>query len=458
MSETSVDINPKTEEKSKTCEKRKLEDNEDTKTPKDTKKRKLNLHMLEPKKQGFSDKCYSETSYYFENRLRKVYPYYFTFTSFTKGRWVGETIYNVFAREFRAQSAEDYERRIKSGTLTVNYEKVTPDYKLQHNDLLSNVVHRHEVPVTDQPITIIHMDDDIVAVNKPSSIPVHPCGRYRHNTIIFILAKDHNLKDLKPIHRLDRLTSGLLIFGRSLKKAQKLMEQVRNRELSKDYVCRVEGEFPDEVIECNEPIECISHKVGFCKVDPKGKECLTLFQKLSYNGKTSVVLCKPITGRMHQIRVHLQFLGYPIVNDPLYNLEIFGPLKGKGGDLGGKTDEQLIKDLLEVHNTEIWLGDTDTGLGGTLEQTSTLESSTSAQENTSDCQNVEISDNSNSFDPSKVTADEHCYECKVKFKDPKPQDLVMYLHALKYSGPDFEFETEMPDWAKEDWLDSDVSK
>ncbi|GLH04629.1 Uncharacterized protein GBIM_10301 [Gryllus bimaculatus] len=73
--------------------------------------------------------------------LRKVYPYYFTFTTFTKGRWVGERILDVFAREFRAHPAEEYERCIRAGTLTVNYEKVDVDYRLKHNDLLANVVH-----------------------------------------------------------------------------------------------------------------------------------------------------------------------------------------------------------------------------------------------------------------------------------------------------------------------------
>lgn len=67
-------------------------------------------------------------------------------------------------------------------------------------------------------------------------------------------------------------------------------------------------------IECKEPIEVVSYKIGVCKVSPKGKDCTTIFQKLGFNGKTSVVLCKPRTGRMHQIRVHLQFLGECLVN------------------------------------------------------------------------------------------------------------------------------------------------
>lgn len=82
-------------------------------------------------------------SFWFFLGLRKVYPYYFTFTTFTKGRWVGEKILDVFAREFRAHPAEEYERCIQAGTLTVNYDKVPTDYKLKHNDLLANIVHRY---------------------------------------------------------------------------------------------------------------------------------------------------------------------------------------------------------------------------------------------------------------------------------------------------------------------------
>ncbi|KAL7738931.1 hypothetical protein ACLKA6_016931 [Drosophila palustris] len=322
----------------------------------ESKKPKLETKDLKATRPGFSEERFEETSYYTENGLRKVYPYFFTFTTFTKGRWVGEKILDVFSREFRAHPAEEYKRSIEAGTLQVNNEKVPVDYRLKHNDLLANTVHRHEVPVTSQPIQIVHMDEEILVVNKPASIPVHPCGRYRHNTMIFILAKEFNLKNLRTIHRLDRLTSGLLLFGRTSEKARQLEQQIRNRQVQKEYVCCVEGDFPDGIIECNEPIEVVSYKIGVCKVSPKGKDCKTTFKKISQTGKYSIVQCKPLTGRMHQIRVHLQYLGYPIVNDPLYNHEVFGPLKGRGGDIGGKTDDQLINDLIVIHNAENWLG------------------------------------------------------------------------------------------------------
>ncbi|XP_014362741.2 RNA pseudouridylate synthase domain-containing protein 2 isoform X2 [Papilio machaon] len=527
------------------CEKRKADDAD---INKDLKKAKLETKALKAKRPGFTDDRYNETSYYIENGLRKVYPYYFTFTTFTKGRWVGEKILDVFAREFRAHPAAEYERCIRAGTLTVNYERVDPDYRLKHNDLLANVVHRHETPVLASPLRIIHVDEELLVLDKPCSLPVHPCGRYRHNTVVFILAKEYNLKNLRTIHRLDRLTSGLLLFGRSPKKARQMEHQIRNRQVLKEYVCRVDGHFPDEEIECQEPIEVVSYKIGVCKVSPKGKDCSTVFKRLGFNANnnTSVVLCKPKTGRMHQIRVHLQYLGYPVVNDPLYNHPVFGPLRGKGGDTGGKTDEQLVRDLIAIHNAENWLGvdagdddllfskpvsddkvgedDCDTGptsressprlespapgLTPSSVMTPTLPSPSSGAEAPvevaanspapctlapSPATSPALNDDSNDAKSDKVTvatqtgcgagtrapsagaaaslgtgavgtaaadslaADPHCYECRVRYRDPRPRDLVMYLHAWKYKGPGWEYETELPQWANVDWEDQENS-
>ncbi|XP_021943683.1 RNA pseudouridylate synthase domain-containing protein 2 isoform X2 [Folsomia candida] len=603
--------------------KRKLSvDEADSVIAREIKKAKLETKALKAKRPGFTDERYNETSYFVENGLRKVYPYYFTFTTFTKGRWVGEKILDVFAREFRAHPVEEYERCIKSGTLTVNYTKVGTDYRLKHNDLLANIVHRHEVPVTADPIEVVYMDDDLVVVDKPASIPVHPCGRYRHNTMVFILAKEYQLKNLRTIHRLDRLTSGLLLFGRNPKKAREMEQQIRNRVVSKEYVCRVEGEFPDGEIECSEPILVVSYKIGVCKVAKDGKDCKTTFKKLSSNGKTSVVSAKPRTGRMHQIRVHLQYLGYPIINDPLYNHPVFGPEKGKAGVIG-KSDEQLIQDLISIHNAENWLGieseesggrggdmfgpptskptgsqvlgmippslnfksspdeddDDDDSDIGTRNAVNLLEGDDSASPSCGDggvggekeCETKEeqftnnselkdlptvqrgadhgtvglkcdtdlvsllvpaekvtvgtqtcsedeilgnvcssgttssttiacttigtcvkegnegegkaaetggvvdcgscsselnqpllLKDNNNSsitdcedYNKERMTYDQHCYECKVRYRDPKPKDLIMYLHCQRYSGPEWEYTTKLPPWAAADWVEPD---
>ena len=98
--------------------------------------------------------------------------------------------------------------------------------------------------MSDKHIAVVTMTEDLVVVDKPPSIPVHPCGRYRHNTVVFILAKEQGLKNLRTIHRLDRLTSGLLLFGRNPAKAREIETQIRSRQVRKEYIARVEGEFP----------------------------------------------------------------------------------------------------------------------------------------------------------------------------------------------------------------------
>ncbi|XP_041451894.1 RNA pseudouridylate synthase domain-containing protein 2 isoform X2 [Drosophila obscura] len=429
----------------------------------DTKRVKLDTKSLKTKRPGLTDEKYDETSYYFENGLRKVYPYFFTFTTFTKGRWVGEKILDVFSREFRAHPAEEYKRSIETGKLTVNANIFM--HKTRDKTIVKCILYyRHEVPVSLQSITIVHMDEDIVVVNKPASIPVHPCGRYRHNTVVFILAKSHNLKNLRTIHRLDRLTSGLLIFGRTSKKARELEQQIRNRQVQKEYVCRVEGRFPDGIIQCNEPIQVVSYKIGVCRVSPNGKDCKTTFQRISEVGDCSIVLCKPLTGRMHQIRVHLQYLGYPIVNDPLYNHEVFGPSKGRGGDIGGKSDDQLINNLIKIHNAENWLGveeSVDVPMGNILkcelknsvENEGLMEIGAPIKNVTTQTGHEEAID---PFDRDKTTYDPYCHECKVNYRDPNAKDLLMYLHAWKYKGVDWDYKTELPDWACKELINYDI--
>lgn len=104
-------------------------------------------------------------------------------------------------------------------------------YPFQNNDFLRNTVHRHEPPVTAQPIRILAEDEEVVVVDKPSSLPVHPCGRFRHNTVIFILGKEHGLRELHTLHRLDRMTSGVLMFAKTAAVSKRIDEQVRQRQV-----------------------------------------------------------------------------------------------------------------------------------------------------------------------------------------------------------------------------------
>ncbi|PNJ27461.1 pseudouridylate synthase RPUSD2 isoform X2 [Pongo pygmaeus] len=353
-------------------------------------------------------------------------------------------------------------------------ERVVPPPKKRRtgdNDFLRNTVHRHEPPVTAEPIRLLAENEDVVVVDKPSSIPVHPCGRFRHNTVIFILGKEHQLKELHPLHRLDRLTSGVLMFAKTAAVSERIHEQVRDRQLEKEYVCRVEGEFPTEEVTCKEPILVVSYKVGVCRVDPRGKPCETVFQRLSYNGQSSVVRCRPLTGRTHQIRVHLQFLGHPILNDPIYNSVAWGPSRGRGGYIP-KTNEELLRDLVAEHQAKQSLdvldlceGDLSPGLTDPTAPSSELgkdnleELAAAAQKMEEVAEAAPQELDTIALAPEKAVetdvmnqeTDPLCAECRLVRQDPLPQDLVMFLHALRYKGPGFEYFSPMPAWAQDDW-------
>ncbi|XP_041669470.1 RNA pseudouridylate synthase domain-containing protein 2 [Cheilinus undulatus] len=440
---------------------------------------------------SFNQEHFDETSYYFEGGLRKVRPYFFDFTTYCKGRWVGKSLKEVFDKEFRVESIEFYQQACKEGRIRLNETPVKDlSVVLRNNDFIKNTVHRHEPPVVGTSVEVLVDDGEVLVVDKPASIPVHPCGRFRHNTVIFILGKEQGISELHTVHRLDRLTSGVLLFARTLEVSKRLDQLVRDRQLEKEYVCRVEGEFPEGELVCEEPILVVSFKIGVCRVDPKGKECRTVFQRLSYNGKTSVVRCLPLTGRTHQIRVHLQYLGFPILNDPIYGSSAWGPHKGKGG-LMGKSNEQLLQALIEEHRSQesLHLLDIpDDGIGIKQEAGKSSESKEEMDKNSEPGKSEgspqvvidssetvadtrqDLNTKTTSLEPLSTnskgnqteaaesthevpsgTRDPLCNECKLVRADPTEKELIMYLHALRYKGPDFEYSTRLPDWAKEDW-------
>ena len=250
---------------------------------------------------------------------------------------------------------------------------------VKNGDIISHTLHRHEPPVTAQPIGIVHEDNDMIVINKPAGVPVHPAGRYNFNSIIEIMRaeRSHAWNPL-PCNRLDRLTSGVMFIGKNAKAAEKLSMQIQGRTVKKEYVARVIGEFPEGDVVCEQPVMQISPKLGLNRARASGKEARTVFKRLAYyppapnpnNGERrqedirtenekirdskmewkdkaghSIVRCRPVTGRTHQLRVHLQFLGHPISNDPIYcNQRVFGPSLA-AGDALSDNDEDIISRL-----------------------------------------------------------------------------------------------------------------
>ena len=443
----------------------------------------------------FTDPSSSSSVTTRQDGLRKTTPYWYEFQTYSKLRWFGRELIEIMTTEFRDRTKEYYVWAIHKGICTVNGRKADIHHIIGDGDKICNSVHRHEPPVTHEPIKIIHRDDEegILVIVKPGSIPVHAAGRYLRHTLTGLLQSEHGIEMVYTTNRLDRLTSGIMVCSTKKETASRLGGQFAAGQVSKAYVCRVRGSFPEGEIVCKEPILTIDRQSGVNIVHPKGKYCETIFVRLSYDASTdsSVVFCRPITGRTHQIRVHVQYLGHPICNDPIYGHDIWSKVdrssfaevvpdqwKKVGGEIGQKEVEMIV-DAIK--------GDQDGQEDWARWKDEVLFKDMIAQEG---LENVEVpGPNGRSSRPSdellkralakleqengeipskglnrpvdietawqkrvREQSSDFCPECKIPLlPDPKPEELYIYLHAIKYWTDDWSFEDALPWWAREDW-------
>jgi tRNA pseudouridine synthase 9 len=260
--------------------------------------------------------------------LRCVVPYEYNYQTWCKERWRDRPLLQVFIQEFKAYSAEYYEEAVRIGAITVNDVMISPDYVIRNGDCILHKTVRHEPPVLRLPLTIVWDLPSLLVINKPCSIPVHSCGAYHKNSLLGILEFEFGLKKLKPVHRLDRVTSGIVVLAKTSKAARSIADLMQQETCLKQYIARVRGRFPHLQITVDAGISCKSQKEGVYCIDSQGKESSTFIEFWKYNAEsdTSLVWCRPITGRTHQIRLHLQHLGYPIANDSCYGGEDLQPV------------------------------------------------------------------------------------------------------------------------------------
>ncbi|OBZ69918.1 Uncharacterized protein C18B11.02c [Grifola frondosa] len=295
--------------------------------------------------------------------LKKIPPYWYPYTTMAKARWLGREILEVVSTEFRDRSMEYYRYALESGVTTINGKVAKPETIIENGDRIENIVHRHEPPVTSAPVKIILHDKEreFIVIDKPGSIPVHASGRYFRNSLVEILKNDFKFEKVYTVNRLDRLTSGLMIIPLCAARANELSREFAAGTVRKEYIARCRGRFPEEEVTCEEPLLTIDRQMGLNIVHPEGKagrlSCIhypifificqpakTIFKRLQYdaNTDTSVLRCRPLTGRSHQIRVHLQYLGHPIANDPIYSeTRIWGEKLGQGGVDLTPSDERV---------------------------------------------------------------------------------------------------------------------
>ncbi|KAI5889974.1 pseudouridine synthase [Schizophyllum commune H4-8] len=270
--------------------------------------------------------------------LKKIKPYWYPFCTMAKERWIGREILEVVSTEFRDRSMEFYRYALESGVTTINGKVARPDTIIRNGDRIENVVHRHEPPVTSTPVRVLLHDTErgFIVVNKPGSIPVHAAGRYNRNSLIHILMHEMGFKKVYTVNRLDRLTSGLMIIPLNADLARSLTKEFIEGSVRKEYVARVKGKFPDGEVICEEPLLTVDRQMGLNIVHPEGRPAKTVFNKIRYDPHTNSSVI-----HSHQLRVHLQYLGYPIANDPVYSSEkVWGRKLGEGGIDTTPSDER----------------------------------------------------------------------------------------------------------------------
>ena len=221
------------------------------------------------------------------------------------------------------------QKLLKSGKVTVNTRPVKPSYLVQNGDLVRVDFEAPKplaVKAEDIPLDILYEDQDLVVVNKPRGMVVHPAAGNQSGTLVNALL--NYCTDLSGIggvirpgivHRLDKDTSGALVVAKHDQSHLALAQQLKQRTMTRIYLALVHGHLPAIEGTINAPIG--RHPVHRKKmaVIPQGRPAVTYYRLLEELGPYTLLQAKLTTGRTHQIRVHLQYIGHPVAGDEVYS-------------------------------------------------------------------------------------------------------------------------------------------
>lgn len=222
------------------------------------------------------------------------------------------------------------QRLIDEDKIIVNGKKIKASYKVQIGDIIEieeSKPKEIDLKAQDIPIEILYEDRDIIVVNKPKGMVVHPANGNPDGTLvnaIMAVCKDSLSGiggEIRPgiVHRLDKNTSGAIIIAKNDKAHINLSEQLKNHEIKKTYIALVRGVVKENNATINMPIGRSKKDRKKMDVDKNGKEAITHFKVLKRYKDCTLLEINIETGRTHQIRVHLSHIGYPIIGDEVYS-------------------------------------------------------------------------------------------------------------------------------------------
>lgn len=252
--------------------------------------------------------------------VRVVSPYSITYRFKVKPEFKGKTLLNLMRTRFPFHGVKVWETKIENGLVGVNGNEVLTDHILKLHDEIFHHNPKVIEPAVPDEVQILEQKEDYLIVYKPAPMPMHPGGRFNKNSLTKIL-EEQGFDNLRIVHRLDSVTSGLVLFARNKAFAQKAMMCFSKNKVNKTYFALVSGVPTENKVTIDSPIR---RKNGFVFESKLGlnhaKEAVTNFEVVSRDRdeETSIIKCLPKTGRTHQIRLHLEQWGFPIIDDPIY--------------------------------------------------------------------------------------------------------------------------------------------
>lgn len=217
---------------------------------------------------------------------------------------------------------------IKEGKILVNNKPVQASYKVKEKDLIE--IEPLEEEVIDvipekMDLDIVYEDEYLAIINKKSGVVVHPAvGNYSHTLVNGLMYHFNTIskeKTIRPgiVHRLDKDTSGLMVVAKNDKVHEQLSNMIKEKQVERKYLALVWGIVKHEKGTIDAPIgRDINNRQKYTVTDINSKDSITHFKTLKRYKEATLIECKLDTGRTHQIRVHMEYIGHPVVNDPVY--------------------------------------------------------------------------------------------------------------------------------------------
>ena len=265
---------------------------------------------------------------------------------------------DVYISENTEYSRSKVQKLIENENILVNDKKTSSNYITKENDKIT--ISYVEEEITDvmpekMDLDKVYEDEYLAIINKKSGIVVHPAVGNTHNTLVngllYHFNEISNKNTIRPgiVHRLDKDTSGLMVVAKNDQVHEKLSNMIKEKKVERKYLALVWGRIMHDKGTIDAPIgRDINNRQKYTVTDINSKDSITHFKVLERLSNVTLIECKLDTGRTHQIRVHMNYIGHPVVNDPVYgNRKIIN-------DFGQMLHSKSIRFVHPITNKELF--------------------------------------------------------------------------------------------------------